>query len=378
MKSLDVRHVLMTADAVGGVWTYALELAKGLGAHGVRTTLAVMGPAPSEAALREAASIPELDVRHAPFKLEWMPDAWADVDAASDWLLGLAAEVRPDLVHLNGFAHAALPWDVPNVCVVHSDVASWWKAVKGVPAPADEWAEYRRRVRSGLRAASAVVAPTQAMLDAAIEEYGPIANASVIYNGRQPMPIVGVGKRPMIFGAGRLWDEAKNVAALERAAPHVEWPIYVAGDAQPPEGERRRVPGLNLLGKLPPDIMHAWYGRASVFALPARYEPFGLCVLEAALARCALVLGDIPSLRELWDGAALFVPPDDDQALAAALNRLAGNEGERQEMAVKARERAASYSARTMACNYLFLYQDLKQATALDFVGASPSEVSLL
>ncbi len=32
--------------------------------------------------------------------------------------------------------------------------------------------------------------------------------------------------------------------------------------------------------------------------LPARYEPFGLSVLEAALSGCALVLGDIPSLRE--------------------------------------------------------------------------------
>ena len=35
--------------------------------------------------------------------------------------------------------------------------------------------------------------------------------------------------------------------------------------------------------------------------LPARYEPFGLSILEAALSGCALVLGDLPSLRELWD-----------------------------------------------------------------------------
>ena len=39
----------------------------------------------------------------------------------------------------------------------------------------------------------------------------------------------------------------------------------------------------------------------------ALYEPFGLAVLEAAQAGCALVLSDIPTFRELWDGAALFV-----------------------------------------------------------------------
>ena len=60
---------------------------------------------------------------------------------------------------------------------------------------------------------------------------------------------------------------------------------------------------------------------AAIYALPARYEPFRLEVLEAAAPGCALVLGDIASLRELWDGAALFVAPDDDRALRARAER---------------------------------------------------------
>ena len=39
--------ILMTADAVGGVWTYALDLAVGLAPRGVEVVLAVLGPAPS-------------------------------------------------------------------------------------------------------------------------------------------------------------------------------------------------------------------------------------------------------------------------------------------------------------------------------------------
>src|SRR3954454_22732288 len=101
-------------------------------------------------------------------------------------------------------------------------------------------------------------------------------------------------------------------------------------------------------------------GRAAVFAHPARYEPFGLAVLEAALARCALVLGDIASLRELWDGAAVFVAPGDAAALAAACERLAADAGERGRRAAPARRRAARYDATTMGRAYLRLYDRLR------------------
>ena len=47
-------RLFMTADAVGGVWTYALDLARGLQAHGIETRLAVNGPRPSPPAYRPA------------------------------------------------------------------------------------------------------------------------------------------------------------------------------------------------------------------------------------------------------------------------------------------------------------------------------------
>ena len=59
--------------------------------------------------------------------------------------------------------------------------------------------------------------------------------------------------------------------------------------------------------------------RAAIYALPAHYEPFGLSILEAAMSGCALVLGDIPSLREIWGDAAVFVHPDNRDAVARCL-----------------------------------------------------------
>ena len=48
------RRVMMNVDAVGGVWTYALDLAGGIGAAGGGTTLVVMGPEDSGAQARRA------------------------------------------------------------------------------------------------------------------------------------------------------------------------------------------------------------------------------------------------------------------------------------------------------------------------------------
>ena len=58
-----------------------------------------------------------------------------------------------------------------------------------------------------------------------------------------------------------------------------------------------------------------WFAHASIYALPARYEPFGLSSWKQPRG-CALVLGDIASLREICD-AALFIPPDDTERLAS-------------------------------------------------------------
>ena len=145
-------RVLMTADTVGGVWTYALELCEGLGRRSVAVTLATMGPAPSDEQRAAAARISNLELVESRSKLEWMEDPWADLKAAGDWLLHLEAAVEPDLVHLNGYALAALPWTRPVLVAGHSCVLSWWQAVHGEAAPA-EWSRYREAVARGLRAA---------------------------------------------------------------------------------------------------------------------------------------------------------------------------------------------------------------------------------
>jgi glycogen synthase len=156
-----------------------------------------------------------------------------------------------------------------------------------------------------------------------------------------------------------LWDEAKNIAALERVASRLSWPIYVAGEERGMSGARCSFSNIRRLGRLSCEDMGPWMARAAIYAAPARYEPFGLSALEAALCGCALALGDIPSLREVWGEAAVFVPPDDAEALRDVLEGLIANARLRREYAARARRRALEYSPRRMADGYLAAYSEL-------------------
>jgi glycogen synthase len=351
--------VLLTTDTVGGVWTYALELSRALAQHNVRVALAMMGGAPSAWQRAEVAPFANVVVFESEYKLEWMQDPWEDVRRAGEWLLQIEQDFSPDLIHLNGYAHGALPWQAPAVVVAHSCVLSWWRAVKGEEAPGSS-NRYREEVARGLHSADAVVAPSRTMLDAATSHYGPCRDARVIYNGRTEGPFIArAPKEPFILTAGRLWDEAKNVGALAEIAPRLRWPVYVAGDDTHPNGGRAAASNLRMLGKLGLEALAPWFRRASIYALPARYEPFGLTVLEAALAGCALVLGDIPSLREIWGDAAIFIHPEDRSALVRAINELAEDDWTRNAFAARARARAARYAPDRMAREYLGLYREL-------------------
>lgn len=359
-------RILMTADTVGGVWTYALELIRALAKQqdgidqqdGIKVLLATMGAPLSAEQQAQADGMAHLEVHQSTFKLEWMDDPWQDVQEAGDWLLGLDREFQPDIIHLNGYAHGALEWSAPVLMVGHSCVLSWWRMVRGQTAP-PEWNRYREAVTDGLQAADLVVAPTRAMLDALQNEYGPLPRTQVIWNGCDLARWTPGAKDPFVFAAGRLWDEAKNISALEAAAPQIAWPIRVAGDARHPDGGQVRHRHLQTLGRLSADDLVDELRRAAIYALPARYEPFGLSALEAALCGCALVLGDIASLREVWGEAALFIPPDDHAALARTLQELIADEPRRQNMGRLARVRAEQFSATRMAAAYHNAYVEM-------------------
>uniref|UniRef100_Q022V4 Glycosyl transferase, group 1 n=1 Tax=Solibacter usitatus (strain Ellin6076) TaxID=234267 RepID=Q022V4_SOLUE len=356
MPDADVRRVLMTGDTVGGVWTFTLDLARALQPWNIEVTLAAMGAEPTEEQREDAAAIANLQLMARPYKLEWMEDPWHDVEESGHWVLDLEQRLAPDVVHLNSYGHGCLRFHAPVLLTAHSCVLSWWAAVKGETIPV-RWNRYWHEVENALNAVDLLTAPSHAMLRALEENYGTrLPSSRVVRNGRCASGFSPRDKQPMIVAAGRLWDEAKNISTLARVAESLEWPVYLAGDDRRPDGSTVDFTGCRKLGRLSTRELAGWYGDAAIYALPARYEPFGLSILEAALSGCALVLGDIESLRETWDEAALFVPPDDEGRLRSALCELIRRPGLREELARRSMARAAGLTADRMAREYASVY----------------------
>ncbi|MCB0063943.1 MAG: glycosyltransferase family 4 protein [Caldilineaceae bacterium] len=74
-------------------------------------------------------------------------------------------------------------------------------------------------------------------------------------------------------------------------------------------------------GYIPEAELPIWYSAATAFIYPSRFEGFGLPVLEAMACGTPVLCSDIPILREIADGHALFFPVEDATALANLLQR---------------------------------------------------------
>lgn len=308
--------------------------------------------------------------------LDWLSSGPDPVLAAGEAVAQLARDLRADIVHLNSPTLAARArFDQPVVAVAHGCVATWWRAAhNGDPDPGYGW--QADLMRAGLLAADTAVAPSASFAADLQRTYAlPIAPLA-IHNGRTPpSPPRGEGAErseageglsatpaPHALTAGRLWDRVKNTHVLDRAAARLSVPLGAAGPVTGPHGETVTPEHLHLLGHLSADQIAAELARQPVFVSAASFEPFGLAVLEAAQAGCALVLSDIPTFRELWDGAALFVPHDNDAAIAAVIEELIADPIQRKALGFAARERAARYTPQGTAAAMAALYADLARS----------------
>lgn len=352
--------ILMTTDAVGGVWVYASSLARALCENGYLVTLVVMGPAPRPEQVRSLENIAGLEVEVTDLALEWRDPTGSDIPRAREVLSRIAERVQPDVVHLNSFREAEFDWPAPVLIVGHSCVWTWSQACRGRRPVEPEWELYAASVASSLDAASAWVAPTAAFRNTLQNTYRPRKPGEVIWNGAS-LPSHHFSKEPLILAAGRLWDEAKGIETLAEIAPQLPWPVCVAGPARGTGLDDRSAPrgGVDYLGVLSHPAMLSQMRRAGIFTSPALYEPFGLSVLEAAASGCALVLTDIPSFRELWTGAALFVAVGDQHALQNALQLLCDDEERRKQLQSSARTRVRRYSLEATTGAYRDLYARL-------------------
>jgi glycosyltransferase involved in cell wall biosynthesis len=209
-----------------------------------------------------------------------------------------------------------------------------------------------------------VLAPSASHAGAVRAVYGAGLPVETLYNAAALPSICTDARRPFVLAAGRWWDEGKNGHLLDAAAAASPLPVRIAGPLAGPGGQVAGFSHLEHCGDLSAWQMQELMADAAVFAAPSRYEPFGLAVLEAAAQGCALVLSDIPTFRELWDGAALFAPTDEPQAWTAAFGQLAREPALLRHLGGLARARAQHFSLARQTDSLVRLY--LKLAGTLE------------
>ena len=352
-------RLLMTADAVGGVWQYATDLASALAPLGVETTLAVLGPAPSADQRAAASAIAGVTLVETSLPLDWLCESAVPVRAAGAAIADLARTQAADLIQYNMPTLAAVSGGLPSIAVTHGCVSTWWEAAKRTPL-AQPYHWHRALMLEGLRSVDQVVAPTRAYADGVAAHYR-LARAPVaVHNGRvAPADIKPTSLSDQVLTAGRMWDSVKNAALLDRVAARLAVPFHAAGALVGPHNERIALEHLHTLGELDAGVLRRRLADRPVFVSAASFEPFGLAVLEAAQAGCALVLSDIATFRELWDGAAVFVTGEDERDWAEAVDALIADPGCRHAAGEAARTRAARYTPAATAQAMATLYRGL-------------------
>lgn len=350
-------RLLMTVDAVGGVWRYAMDLAEGLRAAGAETFFVCLGPAPSRDKIEEAERIGSL--LHVDAPLDWMAANESEVTKISPMLAELARTNKVDVLHLNLPSQAAgMVTDIPILTVSHSCVVTWFAGVRQQAVP-QEWQWQQQLNRAGFARSDAVISPSASHAAMLHSAYGSIPHLRVVHNGSR-LENVLAEKRDVVFAAGRWWDDGKNGRVLDEAAPLIKWPVLMAGSNAGPNGQLLPITHAEHQGELSHTRTVSLMRQAKIVVSPSIYEPFGLAPLEAARAGAALVLADIPTYREIWDGCACFADPRDPEHFARKINDLSADADLRAMLAVKAYERSLRFTIQAQSQAMAEIYANLR------------------
>jgi len=304
--------------------------------------------------------------------------AGADLVHSHTWYASLAG-------HLSALLHG-----IPHVVTAHSlEPLRPWKAEQlGGGYAISSWCE-----RTAIEAAAAIIAVSNGMRADILMTYPAVLpdRVHVVHNGidaqqyapdpgREVLDRYGIQPgRPSVVFVGRVTRQ-KGLQVLLRAAPRIAPTaqlVLCAGQADTPELQDQVSALAAQLGASRADVI--WIpgmlakheviqilSHATVFACPSLYEPLGIVNLEAMACGTAVVASAVGGIPEVvQDGrTGLLVPPDDEEALADAINALVDDPARAAEFGARGRARAvAEFSWDTIAAQTADLYASLTQAS---------------
>jgi glycosyltransferase involved in cell wall biosynthesis len=181
----------------------------------------------------------------------------------------------------------------------------------------------------------------------------------------QPLPPALQGQRYLLFIGDPIGEPRKNFDLLYEGY-RAAWSggdaplLAVAGPRAP------QLPGVQHIGNLGDDLiaggseaLRACYRGATALAMASYHETFGMPMLEAMACGTPVVASHASSLPEVGGDAALYAPPDDAAAWAAALRRIVSDDDLRARLRAAGLQRAEQFSWDRSAQQHAALFHSL-------------------
>ncbi|HYV63598.1 MAG TPA: glycosyltransferase family 1 protein, partial [Bryobacteraceae bacterium] len=235
-------------------------------------------------------------------------------------------------------------------------------------------ARFAGQARQAARRSDLIIAVSRFTADQVQEFLGvePSRIRVIPHGVRVPAEAPSAARQNLVLFVGAI-QRRKNVARLVRAFERMpaSWRLALAGaangfgaaeelhavESSPRKGD------IDVLGYVTQTELEALYRRARMFAFPSLDEGFGMPVLDAMANSVPVITSRRSALREVAGDAALLVNPEDSEEIAAALLRLASDQGLSDDLVRRGRERALQFSWESALAKTWEVYNELTGAT---------------
>lgn len=234
---------------------------------------------------------------------------------------------------------------------------------------------YRWNLDRALRAAAVITVSDTAAGD--IRRVAPALGGRlhVVPNGIEfrpnpdPKPLRRLGvMRPYLLYAGS-YEPRKNLAGFLESLPLVEgsYSANVVALVEASSGHEPRMRAaiataqkhsrIRLLHSLCDADLRSVYTHAEALLFPSLAEGFGYPPLQAAACGVPVLASDIPAVREVMAGAALYFDPRSPQDIARAVRTVLHDRNLRDALVTAGLDRAAVFSSKRSVSGHLAVYR---------------------
>ena len=299
-------------------------------------------------------------IAHRRISSGWSP---LSVAGAIADLVALCHAFRPDVIHAHMMSSAVLGFVASRLCRL--------PLVTTVHNSFDQHSDL-------MRLGDAVVAVSEAERRLLLSRGYSDRKLVTIYNGpvgspreelieRKPRPVLATPCVITVAGLHARKGVHHLIAAFAATAvAYPEWHLNIIGEGPDRAKLETEVASLGLGARVHfvGAVMNPkpWLEQAQIFALASLAEPFGLVLVEARAAGCAVVATDVGGIPEVlaFGQAGHLVKAGDPEAMAQVFRELMGNPDQLCEWRRRSRKNVEAFAAGTTAGKYLALYQDLQ------------------